>query len=119
MNWEQIKTLLILSFLILNIYLFVQFLDKKEQADIGVLEEHQSTIEDQLLVESITLPELPEEEHEETFISVKQKLFNKDDIIVTKNTVAQKRLLITDYFIASVLDEPIKVKEDIPKKELE
>src|SRR5690625_4888775 len=120
MNWEQIKTLLILSFLILNIYLFVQFLDKKEQAEIGVLEEHQSTIEDQLKAESITLPELPEEEYEETFISVKQELFQKDEIItLSKNTIAQKRFLINEYFIASILDVPIKIENNVSSKQLE
>ena len=35
MQWGQIKTLLILSFLILDVYLFVQFLEKKEQADLS------------------------------------------------------------------------------------
>src|SRR5690625_163625 len=119
MNWEQIKTLLILSFLILDIYLVAQFLDKKEQADIGVLEQHQSTIEDQLKAESIKLPELPQEEYEETFISVKQKVFLPDEITLNKSTIAQKQSLITDYFIASVLDKPLEIGKEIPNKQLE
>src|SRR5690625_408035 len=119
MNWEQIKTLLILSFLILNIYLFVQFLDKKEQADIGVLEQQQSTIEDQLKAESIMLPELPDEEYEETYISVKQELFHEEDIILSKNLIAQKPTLINDYFIVSKLDEPMEITKGNFHKELE
>lgn len=119
MNWEQIKTLLILSFLILDIYLVAQFLEKKEQADIGILEQQQSTIEDQLKAESIKVPELPQEEYEETFISVKQKVFLPDEVTLNKSAIAQKQSLITDYFIASVLDKPLKIDEAMPDKGLE
>src|SRR5699024_10260583 len=107
MNWEQIKTLLILSFLILNIYLFVQFLDKKEREDIGVLEQEQSTIEEQLATESITYNELPDEDNDETFISVEQKMFTDETLELIKNTYKQRPFLINEYFLLSEIGEKI------------
>lgn len=112
MHWGQIKTLLILSFLILDVYLFVQFLEKKEQADIGVLEHQPSTIEERLNAEAITFQELPEQEYEETFISVKQQMFNEEDLAQLKDIAAQKSFIFNKNFIASKLDKPILIEED-------
>src|SRR5699024_5125305 len=80
MHWGQIKTLLIFSFLILDVYLFVQFLDKKEVADIGIIEHEPSTIEEQLTSESIAITDLPKQTHEESYISVNQHLFTEEEL---------------------------------------
>lgn len=118
MNWEQIKTLLILSFLILNIYLFVQFLDKKEREDIGVLEQEQSSIEEQLATESIKYNELPDEDNEETFISVEQKMFTSNRIDSINKKYKQHPFLINEYFLLSKLDEKLKVNHQVDIEEL-
>src|SRR5690625_2783548 len=119
MNWEQIKTLLILSFLILNIYLFIQFLDKKEREDIGVLEQEQSTIEEQLVTESITYNELPDEENEETYISVQQKKFTNKMLESIDVEKKQTPFLLNEYFLLSKFDARLKIEEDIKIEELE
>ena len=94
MQWGQIKTLLILSFLILDIYLFAQVLEKKEQADLTILEQEPSTIEEQLSAESITIEELPEEIEEETYISVHQKLFTDEELSEYPLIVPQETYLL-------------------------
>ncbi len=109
MHWSQIKSLLILSFFILDIYLFAQFLEKKEQADIGVLEHQSSTVEEQLAAESITFKDLPEEEYEETFISVEQHLFKASALKKDKPKVAQDASILNGSIIASQLEKPKKV----------
>ncbi len=109
MHWSQIKSLLILSFFILDIYLFAQFLEKKEQADIGVLEHQSSTVEEQLAAESITFKDLPEEEYEETFISVEQHLFKASVLKKDKPKIAQDASIINGSIIASKLEKPKKV----------
>lgn len=119
MHWGQIKTLLILSFFILDIYLFAQFLEKKEQADVGVLEHQASTIEEQLKAESITFQNLPEEEYEETFISVEQHHFKEADLKRDKPRVAQDAYILNGYMIASKLKKPQKVEDDTPEKAME
>ncbi len=119
MNWEQIKTLLILSFLILNIYLFVQFLDKKEREDIGILEQQQSTIEDQLATESITFNELPDEKYEETYISVQQKKYDDEMIRLLEDKGDQTPYLLNEYFLLSKLKKKVKINQDIMDEGLE
>lgn len=112
MQWGQIKTLLILSFLILDIYLFAQFLEKKEQADLTIMEHEPSTIEEQLKAESITVEELPEKTEEETYISVQQKLFTDEELENYDVKVDQETYLLDQYFIVSQLEESIPIKKD-------
>jgi len=118
MQWGQIKTLLIISFLVLDIYLFVQFLEKKEESDIGILEHQTSTIEEQLADDNITYEQLPEEEHEETFISVKQKQFSEEELIGQNKQIEQDTTIIQKNFIVSKPDEPIPVSATISVEQL-
>src|SRR5690625_903239 len=118
MHWGQIKTLLILSFFILDVYLFVQFLEKKEQADIGVLEHQPSTIEEQLKAESITVQDLPEQEYEETFISVKQQLFTEEELTTFKDIAPQQSFIFNKNVIVSKLDKPIPMNKAITKENM-
>lgn len=110
MHWGQIKSILILSFFILDVYLFAQFLEKKEQADIGVLEQQLSTVEEQLQDDSITFSDLPEETHEETFISVEQQRFSNQDLKRDKPKVQQEPHIIGGTMIVSKLKDPEKIK---------
>lgn len=111
MQWGQIKTLFILSFLILDIYLFVQFLDKQDQEDVGVLEHDYSTIEQRLEDEDITIPSLPEEEANEPFISVSQKIFTDDEIRLLNNYPNQEVAFVNNVVI-SVFKKPVKIPEN-------
>lgn len=111
MQWDQIKTLLILSFLILNIYLLVQFTEKQEQADLSVLEHTESTIEDQLEAENIKIPNLSNKKYNETFISVEPKLIVNDELKKLKELENQDNEVIQNTLIVSKIDEPIKVSE--------
>lgn len=113
MHWNQIKTLLILSFLILNVYLFVGFMEKKQEQDIGVLEQDESSIEEILKAESIKVKNLPEKEYEETFITVTQREFSEKELVVWKN---QEPFLINDYFIASKVAKPVSVPDKVDKE---
>lgn len=110
MHWGQIKSILILSFFILDVYLFAQFLEKKEQADIGVLEQQLSTVEEQLQDDSITFSDLPEETHEETFISVEQQRFSNQDLKRDKPKVQQEPHIIGGTMIVSKLKDSEKIK---------
>lgn len=116
MQWGQIKSLLILSFFVLDIYLFAQFLEKKEQADIGVLEHQSSTVEEQLEAESITFNDLPEEEYEETFISVEQQHFKEDELKRDKPKKRQDSYIFNSNMIASNMKKPQEVTVDKPEK---
>src|SRR5699024_10128639 len=118
MQWSQIKTLLILSFLILNIYLLIQFLEKREQADLGILEHEQSSVEEQLKSESIEFDQLPQEEYEESYISVKPKLFNRDDLDSLNKLKKQNSIIVNKNLIISQFEDTIPVPKDSSHKDL-
>src|SRR5699024_3770281 len=103
MHWGQIKTLLILSFFVLDVYLFMQFMDKEEEA---------ATIEEQLKSEDISVENLPKEDDEETYISVKQENFEEDDLEDESLENKQDPTIYKYNLIASKLDKPIKIKEN-------
>lgn len=109
MQWSQIKSILILSFFILNAYLFAQFLEKKEQADIGVLEQDLYSIEEQLEDDDIKIGELPEETSEETFISVEPYEFTTKELKQNKPKTNQETEIVDDTLIVSKLKKPLKV----------
>src|SRR5699024_12558353 len=110
MHWGQIKALLILSFFILDIYLLAQFLEKKERSDMAIWEEQSSTIEEQLRSEDITFNELPEEEYEESLISVKQHYFDEKDFKDNKRLVKQDPSTFDNDLIVREIDRLIVIK---------
>jgi len=115
MHWGQIKTILIFSFLILDVYLFVQFLDKKEVADIGIIEHEPSSIEDRLKEESIVMGDLPQQVNEESYISVKQHLFTEGELDKEEDIVDQDTVILNKNTIISTLDKPVSLpKRDTP-----
>lgn len=111
MQWNQIKTILIISFLILDVYLLVQFLEKKAEADIGILEQHTDSIENQLADDNISYDSLPDEEYEETFISVEQKVFTEEDLKAENKKIKQTSFILQDHMILSQVDEKIKLNK--------
>lgn len=112
MQWNQIKTLFILCFLVLNIYLLYLLLDKQKEADIGVIEREDATLEEQLESENITYGDLPDAEDKEAFLSVKQKKFDKDDKKKLDDFSNQESIILDDNFIISEYKDPIKIPTD-------
>ncbi len=121
MQWGQIKTLFIVCFLILDVFLILQFFEKTEQAQIGLLPD--STQEEQLEAENITLGDLPEESIKETYISAKRYVFNEEDQKKIDETLEKQtyKLFNNGTILLSEFEEPISVnvegsKEDISAK---
>ena len=82
------------------------------------MEEEPSTIEEQLNAEDITIGELPEKTDEETYISVKQRLFTEEELSNYDENLPQQTFLFDQYFIASQLEYPIAIEKDATKKEI-
>lgn len=119
MQWGQIKTLLILSFLILDIYLLIQFTEKQQQADLSVLEHSESTIEEQLKDENIKVPALSNKEYKETFISVEPRLMLKEELEELSNLENQNNEVIQNKLIVSKLINPVSVPKEPSKAKME
>jgi len=118
MQWNQIKNVFILVFLLLNVYLLYQFNEKRELADVDVLEPRESTIEHQLELEDIEIGELPEEELKETYLSVDQRTFTKE-FKELSDTDSQKMMLINDTFIVSVFEKTIPIRKSDSPSDIE
>lgn len=119
MQWSQIKTIFIIFFLALNIYLIIQYIEKQGQTGANVIQREESTIEDQLAADNITYGKLPEEDLEESFISVEQKTFTDEEIVdlgQLKNqrttTIINKKLIISQY------DKPIAISKNQTAEEI-
>lgn len=119
MQWGQIKTLFILCFLILDIFLVQQFLDKREQSKLGILPD--TTIEEKLKAEDISLGDLPKDNNKETYISAKRYVFTEEDKETLTSSSKQKFDVYNNEILLSILEEPIPFdpkdsKEDTAKK---
>lgn len=119
MQWSKIKTLFILCFLVLNIYLIIQFIQKQEDADMGLLDEGQeASIEDKLESENIEYEDPDIEITEGSYISVTQKKFTDEELIPLTNFENQQSAVINNNFILSKFEEPIEVPEEATDDEL-
>jgi len=119
MQWGKIKTLFILSFLILNIYLLVQLLEKQEDADKDILERSESTVEEQLKEDQIVIPELPEEQAKEPYISVQEKVFEEDDFHKYDGFKNQQTVIVDKTLVVSVFKRPKKLPSDASNETIE
>jgi len=119
-QWSQIKTIFILCFIALNIYLVIQYVEKREQIGANILEREESTIEDQLKDDNIKYGELPEVDLEESFISVEQKEFSDEEIIELGQLKNQRTsVVINKRLIISQFDKPIAIAENQSKEKIQ
>ncbi|PAV28463.1 hypothetical protein CIL05_16120 [Virgibacillus profundi] len=119
MQWSKIKTLFILCFLVLNVFLVNQFMQKLEAADLAVLDEGQEeSIEEKLESENISYGNLESDIKEDSYISVTQKSYAEEEINQLTNFEDQTSEVINGNFILSQFQEPIPVPEDASSKEI-
>ncbi|GAA0468963.1 two-component system regulatory protein YycI [Alkalibacillus silvisoli] len=111
MQWGQIKTLFIISFLILNVFLAQQFLEKISETNLEMLA--QTSFEDQLEAQEIEIGDLPERGEREVYISSSTYEFNDDDIEELEESFDHQQInLLNDDTIIGVFDEPIEINDE-------
>jgi regulatory protein YycI of two-component signal transduction system YycFG len=103
-DWSKTKTIFIITFLILDIFLAFQFTEKRNASQLDLITE--ASIEEQLEAEGITYPELPKEPKEGTYISGKMKFFTSEDIGGLKN---QEVNIDNPALLQGVFKDPIKL----------
>ncbi|WP_099159006.1 two-component system regulatory protein YycI [Virgibacillus ndiopensis] len=120
MQWSQIKTLFILCFLILDIYLLYQFITKQDESDLDTLEQQNSTIEQRLKNENIKIqPELDEVNLKESYISVPQKNFTEKESTTLTGFENQSSTIINNDLIVSQFEKPIPLPNDVKDETIE
>lgn len=106
MDWSKIKTIFIITFFILDVFLGYQFIQKRSSNQIDIALE--MSIEDQLKQDEITYNELPKKEITENYISGKQKKFTTEETDVLDN---QTVIILDSTFLKSTLNKPLSLPE--------
>ncbi|CAG9613574.1 Two-component system WalR/WalK regulatory protein YycI [Bacillus rhizoplanae] len=101
MDWNRIKTIFIVAFFILDLFLLFQFIQKQDSDQLDYMTE--TNIEEQLKADKITADNLPKEPTKDTYIMAKDKVFSDEDIRSLKNQTAS---LQDSNTISSKLKEP-------------
>lgn len=104
MDWSKTKTLFIITFLILNIFLGYQLIQKRDGSQLDILTE--LSIEERFAAEEITYHNLPREPKIGSYISGKIKIFTEEDI---KDLKDQEVDISTKGILRGVFSKPIKL----------
>jgi regulatory protein YycI of two-component signal transduction system YycFG len=117
LDWSKIKSIFIVTFLILNIYLTYEILKTLQMNEYEVQTE--TTFEKRLIADEIKFKgELPTNYTEDSYLKAKPKVFTSEDI---KNKIFDNQTIkiqSSGIELSSTLDEPIEIKEKFDPAEL-
>ena len=114
MDWSRIKTIFILTFLVLDIYLLYEFLKIHDTNKYEFITE--TSFEDKLNSEEITYVDLPKNVLKDAYVSAKPKALKKDDLQIRLK--GQSFSLTGETTLESVLSQPIRISGDMKIAEL-
>lgn len=118
MDWSRIKTIFIVTFLILNMYLLNEFYKIYESSKYDYM--YETSFENKLKTEEIEYVELPKNIKKDNFISATPKKFAEDELEKMLDTLfkGQAVTMKNETTLESVLEKPIKVSENPSPEEL-
>jgi regulatory protein YycI of two-component signal transduction system YycFG len=119
MQWSQIKTLFILCFLILNIFLSIQFINKQKEADVSELDKEEVTFEDTLESERIKMKDIDTDVKKAPYIKASQKEFSESEQKALANLKGQDLTVIDNNFIVSKFDDPVPLSSQFKESDLD
>ncbi|WP_251554433.1 two-component system regulatory protein YycI [Neobacillus muris] len=114
MDWSRIKTIFIITFLILDVYLLFQFMKSRDANNYEVITP--ATVEQKLKDDQITYKELPTVQIKAQYLSAKPKEFAKSDLAKLKNQTAS--LNETGTTLQALLDKPFQLSEKMAPSEV-
>lgn len=106
MDWSKIKTIFIISFLILDIYLLYQFLLIRDANKYKFVSE--VSLEEKLKTDEIEFVELPKAIVKDKYLSAKPKEFSEEEQKIIKD---QKVTVISGTLLQSVLATPVPLNK--------
>jgi regulatory protein YycI of two-component signal transduction system YycFG len=110
-DWSKTKTIFIIVFFILDIFLFVQFLDKRHASQLNMTKD--ASIEEKLKDNGIQYVELPSENTKGKYLTAKSKNFSDVNLEELPN---QSITIQNGTTLLSIFDEPISVKENMEQE---
>ncbi|MGZ4159571.1 MAG: two-component system regulatory protein YycI [Neobacillus sp.] len=114
MDWSKIKTIFIITFLILDVYLLYQFMKIRDANKYELTTE--SSVEDKLKADEIQYVELPKVPIKEQYLSAKPKLFTKGDVAKLKGQTALLKEPSATFQVT--VDKPFQVSNKFEPAEL-
>lgn len=114
MDWSKIKTIFIITFLILDVYLLYQFMKIRDANKYELTTE--SSVEDKLKADEIQYVELPKAPIKEQYLSAKPKLFTKGDVAKLKGQTALLKEPSATFQVT--VDKPFQVSNKFEPTEL-
>lgn len=110
MQWGQIKTLFILCFLILDIFLLHQIINNP---NVEYESTEEFTREENLRINVGGLDQIPEETPaEESMLYAQRKEFTEDDREEIEQLPDQKSIIIDEHLLISQFDTPLEITEN-------
>ncbi|MFB1081546.1 two-component system regulatory protein YycI [Jeotgalibacillus sp. JSM ZJ347] len=113
MDWSKTKTIFIVVFLILDIFLFILFIQKYEDSQLETIGDLSTT--ERLADENVTLGELPDVEDSRPYLNAEYYRFINSDLQELEGQTAAIR---DGQILESVLDEPIALEDPENPEEL-
>jgi regulatory protein YycI of two-component signal transduction system YycFG len=114
MDWSKIKTIFIITFLILDVYLVFQFMQIRDANKYELITE--ASFEDKLKADEIQFGELPKAPIKEQYLSAKPKLFNKGELAKLKGQSSSLKEPST--IIQVTVDKPLQLSNKFDSAEL-
>jgi len=119
MDWSKIKSIFIISFLILDIYLMYEFFKMQDVSEVERQTTTEASIEKRLMAAEIQYVTLPKGHVEDHYLKAKPKVFTDEDIenaILDNQSV--KIMSSTSTELESILDEPLEITDEFGPAEL-
>ncbi|UYY99014.1 two-component system regulatory protein YycI [Peribacillus frigoritolerans] len=115
MDWNNTKSIFIMVFFVLNIFLLYQFLEKINDSQYESFTE--STTEELLKEDEISIEtQLPKQKLKDQFLIAQSKTFEKKDIQHLKN---QNAKIIDDKKLVGTFKTPVGMKSEIHAADLD
>lgn len=114
MDWSKIKTIFIITFLILDVYLLYQFMKTRDANKYELITE--TTIEDKLKADEIQYVDIPKTDIKDQYLSAKPRIFSKNDLTKLKGQVSSS--METSPTIQVTLTKPYQLTSKFEPSEL-
>lgn len=115
MDWSRTKSIFIIVFSILNIFLYTMYVERYTEAEnLSTLSEPQ--VDERLAGDNITYPDdLASDPGDEPYISGTRKVFTDEDVLVD----GAQNAIVDNYLLTVTFDEPIRMGDEKDKNSLE
>ncbi|MGD7045617.1 two-component system regulatory protein YycI [Jeotgalibacillus proteolyticus] len=114
MDWSKTKTIFIMVFLVLNVFLFILFLNKYEDSQLSI--RSPLSADERLVEDNITFSNLSDEADPQPYLNAKAYEFTQTDV---ESLEQQSAVVRNEILLASELEQPVDIADPSDPEELE